>query len=485
MDSVRGFFFRIVSLSFILTLLFVSSTSAQLPLDSAGWTIIQPSETSRIIYVSASEGSDQNNGLSEQAPVKSISRAKQLVRDTYPDHILLKRGDTWTISEGLGSFYSGKSAEEPMVVSYYGNEGGRPLIKTERPFFYLENGERSHLGFIGLEFYAYKHDPSSPNYESEKGVSAISFINASGENILIEDCKFNYMQMGAYTTGSGKEGRATVGALKNFKFRRNICLHSWAGDSYHVHETRTRVQGMFIYGVEGILLEENLFDHNGWNEQIEGAGATMYNHNIYMSTSNPHSEKILIRGNIIARASANGLHLRSGGYVENNLFVQNANNVNLGYHGSAPLPKAFAVVRGNVFQEVRLMDSTNTAYPRTASVRGIGDITIPSVVEDNILSNCINVAQFAIDMYNNKWGFGGEMVQRNNIAYKWVKKNDKPNPAWPNPNRTISDYHKSIGKEASTTAFLLEARERPLKTWWPEYSADNVNQFIREGFYGQ
>ena len=127
-----------------------------------------------------------------------------------------------------------------------------------------------------------------------------------------------------------------------------------------IHELRTRVQGMYISGVDGILIEENLFDHNGWDEQIEGAGATMFNHNIYMSTSNPNWDKIAVRGNILARASAHGLQLRSGGLVEDNLFVQNAINLNVGYHKGASLSGACGIVKNNVFQEVRLMDSTNT-----------------------------------------------------------------------------------------------------------------------------
>jgi len=457
--------------------------------DADGWTILDPGADSRtiyvsdsdgdskVVYVSDSEGDDANNGLSTSSPKQTIEEAAKLMRDGYPDHLLLKRGDTWIMGEGLGAFHSGRSAAEPMVVSYYGEQGDRPLIKTEGPFVWIQDLKRSNLAFVGLELYAYKHDPNSPDYNSEGGVSGISMIAASGENILIEDCKFNYMQMGAYTTG-----RRNVEKLINLNFRRNICIHSWAGDSYTIHELRTRVQGMYLSGADGILIEENLFDHNGWDEQIEGAGATMFNHNIYMSTANPNCNKITVRGNILARASAHGLQLRSGGSVEDNLFVQNAINLNVGYHNSASLAGAYGIVKNNVFQEVRLMDSTNVEYPRTASVRGIGEITIPSVIENNIFSHCLNEAQFGIDDYVDKWEFGGELVRQNNIVYKWTVKSEKPDEAWPDPERKIGDYHRSLGKEATTVGFLLEAGERPLKTWWPEYSAVKVNEFIRSGF---
>ncbi len=449
----------------------------QLPVNENGWTIIKPSADSKIIYVSSTEGNDSNIGESPEYPVATIEKAKELVRNGYPDHILLKRGDEWILNEGLGDFYSGRSAVEPMVVGYYGESGDRPLLKTERSLMHVQNAERSHLVFVGLELYGYRHDPNSPDYNSERGVSGISFINAGGENLLIEDCKFNYIQMGAYTTPN--DG---IGILKNFKFRRNIIRHSWAGDSYHIHELRTRVQGMYISGVDGILIEDNLFDHNGWNQQIDGAGATMFNHNIYMSTRNPNPQRIIVRNNIIARGSAHGLQLRSGGIVEDNLFIQNAINLNLGYHAGPPMDGAFAVVKNNVFQEVRLMDSLNTDFPRTASVRGIGEITVPSVIENNIFSNCLNEAQFGIDEYNDKWKAGGRLQQKNNIVYKWTNRDDKPKPEWPNPDRTVAKYHQSIGGEPAAVAFLIEAAKRPVKTWRPEYSAQAVNEYFRKGF---
>ena len=467
----------IIGTAIFISLFMFQSLYSQLPVDENGWTVIKPSPDSKIIYVSSTAGNDNNNGISPETPVATIEKAKDLVRDGCPDHILLKRGDTWISGEGLGAFYSGRSAQEPMVVGYYGEQGDRPLIKIEKDIVYIQGEKRSNLAFVGLELYAYKHDPNSPEYESEKGVCGISFIQATGENILIEDCKFNYASMGAYTTKRSEEG-----LLQNLKFRRNIILHAWAGDSYYIHERRTRIQGMFIAGVSGILLEENLFDHNGWDEQVDGAGACMYNHNIYMSADNPNCEKIIVKKNILARGAAHGLQLRSGGYAEDNLFIGNAINLNLGYHKDSPKKGAFAVAKNNVFQEVRLMDSLNTDYPRTASIRGIGEITIPSVIENNIFSNCVNEAQFGIDDYDDKWGFGGEVKLKDNIVYKWTNKTDKPDSGWPYPDRTIAGYHSTLGGEPSTIAFLLEARKRPLKTWWPNYSAHVVNNYFRAGF---
>src|SRR6185436_13199158 len=69
---------------------------------AAGWTVITPSTDSRIIYVSSSGGADTNSGLSKTTPKKTIAAGKALLRNGYPDWLLLKRGDSFNEGEGLG-----------------------------------------------------------------------------------------------------------------------------------------------------------------------------------------------------------------------------------------------------------------------------------------------------------------------------------------------------------------------------------------------
>src|SRR5688572_23987343 len=64
-------------------------------LGSDGYTDVNPSGDSKLIYVSSSSGSDSNSG-SESSPVKSIAKGISLMRSGSPDHVLLKRGDSWT-----------------------------------------------------------------------------------------------------------------------------------------------------------------------------------------------------------------------------------------------------------------------------------------------------------------------------------------------------------------------------------------------------
>src|SRR5688572_19612437 len=70
--------------------------------DAQGWSVVSPASDSRVIYVSSSQGSDNNSGLSAGSPVKSLGKAESLLRDNSADQMLLKRGDTW--SEAFGSW---------------------------------------------------------------------------------------------------------------------------------------------------------------------------------------------------------------------------------------------------------------------------------------------------------------------------------------------------------------------------------------------
>jgi len=122
-------------------------------LDANGWTIINPSADTRKVYVSNSAGNDNNNGLSESTPVKTLEKGKSLLRAGFPDWLLLKKGDTWT-NEGFGWPSNGRSAAEPSVISSYGT-GARPLLKTNNtPKVLAAWGPSAtlNLAVIGLEF---------------------------------------------------------------------------------------------------------------------------------------------------------------------------------------------------------------------------------------------------------------------------------------------------------------------------------------------
>ena len=76
-------------------------TVAGFAIGANGLPIIAPQSNSRVIYVSSSTGSDSNTGLSPNSPLKTIAAGEALLRNGYPDQLLLKAGDTF-VNQSFG-----------------------------------------------------------------------------------------------------------------------------------------------------------------------------------------------------------------------------------------------------------------------------------------------------------------------------------------------------------------------------------------------
>ena len=84
-----------------------------------------PASSGTTYYISESLGNDENDGLSESTPWKSIERLTQ-VKLTAGDTVLFKSGDIW-----YGSFeidVSGGDKDNPLTFSSYG-DGNKPSFR--------------------------------------------------------------------------------------------------------------------------------------------------------------------------------------------------------------------------------------------------------------------------------------------------------------------------------------------------------------------
>jgi len=90
-------------------------------------SVVSASGGGKVYYISAFGGDDDNDGLSENTPWKTL--AKVSAQTFQPgDRILLKAGDVWT-NETLILRSSG-TAEHPIELTAYG-EGGKPVISPQ------------------------------------------------------------------------------------------------------------------------------------------------------------------------------------------------------------------------------------------------------------------------------------------------------------------------------------------------------------------
>jgi len=455
---------------------------------SGGWTAFTPSSDTQTIYVSNSSGNDANTGLSQSAPVKTIAQGMSLLRAGFPDWLLLKKGDVWK-DEAIGYLCDqyGRSPSEPMLISSYGS-GPRPLIKTNPSINEAAIGAFNHssggcpnaannLALVGLEFYAYTRDPASPDFDASTIAlesSGMRFVRPVS-SFLVEDCKFSFYQ------GSGFD---TDGA-QNVSLRRNIIVDSYS--------TTGHSQGLYVAGVTNLVIDENVFDHNGWNASISGAEPTIFNHNIYLQVL---SDPATVKGNTIANASSHGLQQRSGGATTNNLFAHNPIGMEYGSTETAeygPMQHD-GTATNNVFLEGYDIGPENPrgwgiiVYPDAAGVKVL--------LTDNIIAHVASSAPYGFGIGFESGATGGTAT--NNIICQWddpIHDDNGSNVISPNttnastcdglgpdPNRTIETYDKSLGGPGTLAHFLTLARAQSKDNWNPALTAAAVNAYIRAGF---
>lgn len=88
-----------------------------------------------------------------------------------------------------------------------------------------------------------------------------------------------------------------------------------------------RTSGVYLSGVEGAYVDNNLFDRNGWAPGYDYNMASskpmppsMYNHNLYVQSD---VTDITVRDNIFLRGASFGAQVRPGGVIEGNAFIDN------------------------------------------------------------------------------------------------------------------------------------------------------------------
>lgn len=507
--------------------------------DEAGWTDLTPSVDTRTIYVSSSEGSDSNNGLSEATPKRTIAAGAALLRDGMPDWLLLKKGDVWT-GETLSSNWSksGRSLGEPMVVTSYGT-GARPLLRTGSGSALSavspsqSGGNPVHdLAFVDLHFHA--HDRQGQNN------AGIAWLKQT-QNLLIEGCFIEEYKTNIEfpTWGGDKTG---------VRIRRNVLV-----DAYYIG-AGTDGHGLFMSGCPQALIEENVFDHNGWNDTHPG---TVFRHSMYITGT---SANVTVRGNIVSNGASHGMQLRIGGTAENNLFVRCSIAMH-GGGGDTPVPGGVQI---NFLRNV-ILDGKNIVNGSENRGWGIdlANISQGTIAENIIAHQTIGSFRLAMNLYGATSGDGVHNVTlRDNVIYNWggpillhgnssqitnlsiegnhlqdlqytnrllehaqgsttgsvasssenlffngqssqsswimiggsqstvaqwaSQVDDTSSQAvqagYPDANRTLATYHATIGGTASHDAFIAEARKQAKGAWRTEYEAGTVNDYIRAGF---
>ncbi|MEX0744868.1 MAG: right-handed parallel beta-helix repeat-containing protein, partial [Phycisphaeraceae bacterium] len=442
-----------------------------------GWTDLRAPSGARVVYVSNSSGNDNNDGLSEQQPVRSLSRAYNMLRNGHGDQMLLRRGDRWT--EELPRWEkSGQSKSARMVVGAYG-DGNRPVIGYgggSQNIFVLR-GVRRHIALVGLEL---------------DGRGRNNNIRMIGEfhDFLVEDCYIHGAQdnINAHQFNSGRPS--------GFAVRRSIIAESRPSGGSHS-------QGIYTGYIDGVLIEGNVFDRNGLGG---GADATIFNHNMYSFQCND----ITIRNNIFYHGSSFGLKLSSnatGGSrrvaVEDNLFFGNANGMSAGYSGGngygSPLNFVDLTIRRNLFTRIGRAITVGGNPTNQSFGVYVSSIDGGRIEQNYFVHKPFEAGHSPIQFYDDKPN--RDVMVQSNVVFEWHW-NESRHPAirlgpdvqsrwneieleanrYIDPSREVSTYHGWIGRQATMEAYVAEARKQGRAFWRPAYEAKAVVDYIREGY---
>lgn len=340
----------------------------------SGWTDFLPSGGSIIAYVSTSDGDDANDGLSALSPKLTIAAGQGLLRDGQPDHLRLKRGDTWTDENLFFNNFSGLSPTERIVVESYGDLADpRPLIKTGLQGGIVFNFAQTHnyYAFLDLDFVCHNRDPSDPTYDT----GLPSFDDNAGINITsrgsywhFEGCRFAW-----YASGVVCQTDTPALPISNVVVRRCVSMDSYvAGAGF--------CQGMYFFACPGLLVEENLVD------RVNYLTGTTFDHGIYFQNGPAGTPTpVTCRNNVVTRGD--GVQLRDGGVCTDNLFVKTWIAMQLGGGNDATVGGISVTAEDNV-----VLDGENNFTDN----RGWGfyvlnvDGATPSSIARNILANNVS-----------------------------------------------------------------------------------------------
>jgi hypothetical protein len=227
-----------------------------------GWSTFDPTSDTRIIFVSSSDPNRNDTtcrpytqaelqaltssnyvGLIPCATINAAMPKIRALGNNQHNWLLVKRGDSF--NEGFIRIQvSGRSPAERFVIATYGSSMERPLINAgSQTGFYRGGGGGTPLYIDNIALLGF----------AVQGTSAGIHYLGGGHNILIEDCKFTRL-----TTGVIVQNQDPNVILDNVEIRRNIIADSYSIGSHS--------QGIYTYGIDGLLIEENVIDHNGWDD---------------------------------------------------------------------------------------------------------------------------------------------------------------------------------------------------------------------------
>tara|TARA_R110000850_G_C9996087_1_gene467961 strand:+ start:11101 stop:13911 length:2811 start_codon:yes stop_codon:yes gene_type:complete len=268
------------------------------PQDSNGYTIQAVPTGVSVRYVDQTLGNDGTaiaynsasfvDPLLPTSPLAYATFGAAFSATASGDWLLMKYGEEEVLSAGEYILPNGSDNDHKTTVGAYGTIAARPHLKianSSKSFY--RTGSASNLSWFSLDIHAFETDPDDAGY-IPSGTTArigLGFVSSLMSNIAIEDCIIRQ-----FHTNVSLESATSLPVGQehsNIQVRKSFILNAHPSGSGHS-------QGMWARDCS-ILLEGNLFDHNGWLTT-----GTIFNHNTYFTGS----RYTVIRDNVFLRASS-------------------------------------------------------------------------------------------------------------------------------------------------------------------------------------
>jgi hypothetical protein len=217
-----------------------------------------------------------------------------------------------------------------------------------------------HVWFMNLDV-----EPTS--FDGSTNTVGFCLLGPS-QDILLEDIRFK-------GNSDNLVIQAVGGRHDNVRIRRCQILDAHTNGFAHS-------QGGYFSNTDNLLIEECIFDMNGWQEGSTYANATMFNHNIYIQYD---CGPTTVSRNILANASATGTMMRSGGTAEDNLVLRNPLGIVVGSSLNPNSGNVPALIRNNVVLDGRDISAT---VQRGMGINIVG--TRDGRVEGNLIAHQVS-----------------------------------------------------------------------------------------------
>lgn len=361
-----------------------------LEMDANGDMIVEHGENHRAVYVSGSDDALSRSDIAameglrpEQISLKWLlnnpeyggSKDKALDpdlgmaiwyeitdRDNEPNSnwLMFERGyDYGDVGRVIARGAQGESELNPQLIGAWG-EGDKPTIGSHARMYQEFN---KNVVIQGVEF--------------TNGLQVFGADNVLLDDIVVTGDELNVKNLDGFTLRNSSV----------YDVREDEPLHG--GPKWN--QVADRISGIYAERSEGILVEGTLFDHNGWSADYDynisseyGQPPSFYSHNVYFQHNN---EDITFRDNITMRGASFGMQIRSGGFVEDNVFLDNnaaVNNFGGNYGGDYGFVGNYSLFADNL---VTSGGHKRVSDKEGALSLGIGDYGSMSTRVDNIVTH--------------------------------------------------------------------------------------------------